>query len=285
MSDIFLSYAVQDLERASTLAKAFEATGWSVWWNRRIPAGDHYTEVIEQALDEARAVVVLWTKKSVASDWIRMEASEAVDRGILLPVILDDVKVPLAFRRIQALDLRGWEGEADSAELRVLEHDLVTILGQPPATVERIMHGGPSRERSGADQEATSPLVFVCYSRSDEEFTLKLAQSLKDRGIRIWLDQWELSGSEDWDRAIDDALYEACDQILIVMSPEAVASDNVRGELQVGFNLRKPIVPVLFQDCRIPRRLLLKMNCDFRSSDPTDASNVEEVVRAITGGQ
>jgi hypothetical protein len=112
MSDIFISYSSADRERARLMAQALEQRGWSVWWDREIPPGRAYDDVIEEALDAARCVVVLWSKSSAASTWVRNEASDAMQRKVLIPALIDaDVKIPLEFRRLQAADLSRWQGE------------------------------------------------------------------------------------------------------------------------------------------------------------------------------
>src|SRR5215211_8193119 len=110
MSDIFISYANDDTSRVEPLAEALQAQGWSVWWDRVIPAGKTFDEVIEEAINAAKCIVVVWSDKSVSSRWVRTEAGEGADRQILVPVLIDDVKIPLAFRRIQAAKLIGWQG-------------------------------------------------------------------------------------------------------------------------------------------------------------------------------
>ena len=79
MSDIFVSYASADRDRARAVAQALTDQGWAVWWDRTIPPGRQFDEVIEEALDSARCVVVLWSKASVASQWVKTEAAEASD--------------------------------------------------------------------------------------------------------------------------------------------------------------------------------------------------------------
>src|SRR5438067_3365800 len=107
MADIFISYARSDRDSVRRLAEGLQSRGWTVWWDHRIPAGKSYEDVIQEAIDAAGCVVVLWTRESVASEWVRNEAAEGARRKALIPVRLEDVRVPLAFRHLQSDDLFG----------------------------------------------------------------------------------------------------------------------------------------------------------------------------------
>ena len=67
MADIFISYARVDRERAQALASALDGEGWTVWWDRDIPPGRTFDDVIEEALGAAKCVIVLWSRDSVRS--------------------------------------------------------------------------------------------------------------------------------------------------------------------------------------------------------------------------
>lgn len=137
MAEIFISYASENRERARELAQALGARGWSVWWDREIPLGKSFDEVIEKALSEAKCAIVLWSEVSIASEWVRNEASEGKRRGILIPVFIEAVDAPLAFRLLNGADLRDWNGEAKHAELDRLIKRVTELLGQtamPPLT-------------------------------------------------------------------------------------------------------------------------------------------------------
>jgi len=117
MSDVFISYAREDRNKAKALAELFQQQGWSVWWDRNIPPGRSFDEVIEEALGAAKCVVVLWSKNSVSSDWVKGEAAEALQRKILLPLRIDSANVPLEFRRLQTVDLSDWKSDGGHPEL------------------------------------------------------------------------------------------------------------------------------------------------------------------------
>ena len=132
MSDIFISYARKDKERVKSLARALEAHGWSVWWDPHIPFGKHFDEVIEQAMKEARCIVVVWSSNSVSSRWVRVEANEGLKHGTLVPVLIEETETPLAFRQIQTANLIGWDGSLPHAEFEKLTSD-ISLLLDPPA--------------------------------------------------------------------------------------------------------------------------------------------------------
>ena len=132
MSDLFISYASADRDRARRVAEALQRRGWSIWWDREIPPGRQYDEVIDEALAAARCVVVLWTQASTASSWVKNEASEAMDRRVLIPAVLDPgLKIPLEFRRVQAADLSRWQGEASTPEFELFCAAIARIVSAP----------------------------------------------------------------------------------------------------------------------------------------------------------
>jgi TIR domain len=107
VADVFISYASEDRDRARSLAKVLETGGLSVWWDRKIVPGQSFDQTIERELDAAKSAVVLWSTASISSGWVKSEASAARQRGILVPAMIDDVKIPLGFRDIQCANLVG----------------------------------------------------------------------------------------------------------------------------------------------------------------------------------
>ena len=131
MADIFISYAREDREYAHALAEICLGRGWTVWWDRKIPVGKSFSEVIESELQAARSVIVVWSSRSVTSEWVQNEAADAAERRILIPVLVEDVRIPLEFRRIQAARLIGWKPGDNQPELDDLFSSLATLLGLP----------------------------------------------------------------------------------------------------------------------------------------------------------
>lgn len=133
MADIFISYCSKDREVARKISAAITARGHSVWWDRDIVAGESFDQVIEHELESARAVIVVWTPDSVASEWVKNEASSAAERDVLLPVSLGAGKLPLEFRRRQAADLNGWDGDPSHEGFQSLCRGIDRLLGEGTA--------------------------------------------------------------------------------------------------------------------------------------------------------
>lgn len=157
MSDIFISYASEDKGRVQALACALEQRGWSVWWDRRIPIGRSFDEVIEEALDGSKAVVVVWTQASVKSQWVKNEAREGLRRRVLFPVmLLEEVKLPLEFRDVQTAQLTDWQPEQEHAGFEQFLDDLIGVIGSP-AVKRQAPPASPTKQTPEPEVELLSP--------------------------------------------------------------------------------------------------------------------------------
>jgi len=131
VSDIFISYAAEDRSRVRLLADALAGLGWSVWLDRHIPTGSTFPQEIAKALDEARCVVVVWSRHSISSSWVREEAEEGRKRGVLIPVLIDEIRPPLGFGLIQAASLIGWDGDPGAEAFEKLAADVAGVIRAP----------------------------------------------------------------------------------------------------------------------------------------------------------
>jgi len=134
MADIFISYKREDRELAERVVHLLRAEGRSVWWDDGITPHQAWDDMIEQEINAAHAVIVLWSPRSVASEWVRSEAHYAQAHGKLVPVMIETCNLPIAFALRQAIDLSG-DLENDSPGWQKLETWLDGMLGgerKPP---------------------------------------------------------------------------------------------------------------------------------------------------------
>ena len=148
MSDVFLSYKAEDHARIVPLVDALEADGLDVWWDTDITGGSEWRREIEEQLDRARCVIVVWSTKSAGPEgrFVKDEASRAQRHGTYLPIRIDDIEPPLGFGEIHAISLQGWKGSRrDSRYQKVLQAVRAAISDKPAATIGIDEKSGISR--------------------------------------------------------------------------------------------------------------------------------------------
>lgn len=153
LPDVFLSYSRTDEVQARKVITYLQNEGITVWWDGMLEAGTVFTRTTEQALEQAKAVVVLWTATSVGSNWVRDEAQSGRERGVLVPVSLDGSLPPLGFRQFQSVDLSKWRGSPDAPEIRNVRD-----------AVKRLLNPGPGA--ASAPPQPTTPLMSAQAYRS-----------------------------------------------------------------------------------------------------------------------
>src|SRR5574337_277018 len=134
VADVFVSYARADKARVAPLVAALESKGWSVWWDPEINPGQEFDDQIDAEINAAKAVLVVWTPTSVVSRWVRGEAREAAERGILVPVRFEQAKLPMDVRAIHTTDLDDWRENPTSAPMQECLRALTAMIAHTQAT-------------------------------------------------------------------------------------------------------------------------------------------------------
>ena len=139
MAVVFVSYARPDEPHAKRVADALRGDGYDAWRDDELPAHRNYADVIQERLQSAKAVVVLWSAEAAKSQWVRAEADAARNAQTLVQATLDGTIPPLPFNQIQCADLSGWNGEPDSGGWRKLVASVAELAGsaQQPTTPTR----------------------------------------------------------------------------------------------------------------------------------------------------
>lgn len=175
MADVFLSYLRQDTAHAHRLAAVLGALGWSVWWDRQLVPGIDYHRAIADQIETAQCIIVLWSRHSIDSEMVVDEADAARVRNVLLPVLVEDVTPPLAFRQFLLVNLTTWQGDIKDPQFRVLQEAMERIAFRSANASQPTLPRAPVSP--SADHVGS---VFICYRRED---TQDAAGRLQDRLI------------------------------------------------------------------------------------------------------
>lgn len=132
MADVFVSYKREDAEISNRVVTALRDSGISVWWDDGITPRQAWDTEIEQAISAASTVVVLWSPRSVTSEWVRTEAHYGKDRGKLVPVVVEPCSIPIAFTLTQTVNLAGWQGNRDDRQWRKLLTWITDLISTKP---------------------------------------------------------------------------------------------------------------------------------------------------------
>lgn len=199
MPDIFLSYNREDQARAKVFAEAFEAQGFNVWWDVGLKTGEAYDEVTENALRSAKAVVVLWSRKSVTSRWVRAEATLADRNKTLVPCMIEPCERPIMFELTQTAELAHWQGETTDRVWLGFLADVARFVGreraaapgplpapQPSAAIVQAAPG-PKAARPSI---AILPFTNRSTERADEVFAGGMGEDIAaalslGRGLKV----------------------------------------------------------------------------------------------------
>jgi adenylate cyclase len=168
--DVFISYARPSEDEAHRIAELLRGKGFSVWRDDELPAHRAYSDVIEERLKSAKAVVVLWSGESAKSHWVRAEADTAREAGTLVQATLDSSLPPMPFNQIQCADLNGWNGDTGAAGWRKLESSVAALVGGG-AEPDSISTTAPPRKQAVRASVCVLPFVNMSGEPEQEYFS------------------------------------------------------------------------------------------------------------------
>lgn len=240
MADVFLSYARPDAALAERIAREIGKAGWTVWYDRELPAHRAYADVIASELESAPAVLVLWSNASVASEWVRSEANRARELHKLVQARLGDARLPMPFDQIQCADLTGWRGRNSHSGWRQVTKSIGALVAapmadkpsrEPPLNRRGLLMGGAAAVVAGAG-------AFGLWRvRSQDQEVSPQAKLLMDKGFAALQDN----------DVLDPAGPGSTMQAIALLSEATKAAPNsglAWGGLALAYAVRKRTVPL-----------------------------------------
>lgn len=172
--DIFVSYSREDRSAAERISARLEDEGFSVWWDAAIHSGETFDEIIERELRAAKAAIVLWSPRSVASRWVRAEATLADRRNILVPVLIETCELPIIFELTHTIDLSSWDGEPKAPLWQRLIGDIRRLVDAGASNFANagppkgfLLADDPPMERNMPERAAPAGLASLAQEESE----------------------------------------------------------------------------------------------------------------------
>lgn len=159
MVDVFISYSRDNKARVAQIAQAVSAAGYAVWWDAELPPHRSYGDVITEKIGSAKAAIVVWSRASVQSEWVRAEADVARNQKKLVQTAIDDVMPPLPFNQIQIAELADWDGDPDHRGWRKVLMSLEELCGREatPAAAAPVSPTPPEPPQSAPNNWQAQP--------------------------------------------------------------------------------------------------------------------------------
>jgi TolB-like protein/Tfp pilus assembly protein PilF len=165
---VFISYAHSDRKAAQAVVRTLEQAGYRVWWDDLIQGGERFSQAMEAALVQARAVVVLWSRASVSSHWVHDEATRGLESGRLVPLSIDGSLPPLGFGQFQSIDVSRVLGKPGSEPMRKLVQAVAAL------------------HQDGVPSPAGAPEVAASPARRSLLVAAGLALVAAGGGVLLW---------------------------------------------------------------------------------------------------
>lgn len=114
--------------------------------------------------------------------------------------------------------------------------------------------------------------MFVSYAQADKGVARQVAEALRDAGLLVWIDAWDLAPGDSIAERIDQGIASS-DILLVLLSQSSVASQWVQKELSTALSgeLRDraiTVIPALIEDCDVPPLLADRQYLDLRREGP-----------------
>ena len=175
MADVFISYARSTEAEAEQVAQALRAAGHCVWRDDELPAHRAYSEVIEERLQAASAVVVIWSADAVKSQWVRAEAEVGREKGTLIQVSIDGTVPPIPFNQIQCAALKDWDGNAGTPGWRKVAASVAALAGDSGAGADP---AAPGAKRSRDLSICVLPFANMSGDAEQEYFSDGISEDI-----------------------------------------------------------------------------------------------------------
>jgi hypothetical protein len=104
----------------------------------------------------------------------------------------------------------------------------------------------PQVRKTKLIKQAAQAGVFISYAQADELFAVELTESLRNAGLPVWLDIFDIALDGDWRDEVNNALNR-CGVMILILSPNMALDDDGWHEQVYFTEQHKAVIPVIYQ--------------------------------------
>ncbi len=189
MADVFISYKREDRRFAERLSIALEQLGFEVWWDFDLLSGEPYRKVIREVINKSSAALVLWSERSVESDFVLDEATYAKAQKKLCPARIDGVDLPFGFGSLHTDDLHDWEGDFSHPGFQAIVRAVEAKVGRKGQL------GARQQSQSSVELEAFKAAQIAGSAASLNAYLRQFSDGMFARFVRAQLETMQVEAA------------------------------------------------------------------------------------------
>ncbi|XZN96459.1 MAG: TIR domain-containing protein [Microcoleus sp.] len=256
--DVFLAHNSQDKPQVKAIASELKRRGLKVWIDEeQILPGRPFQDVIQKAIPNVKSAAIFIGSRGLGK-WQAMELriliSQCVDADLpVIPLLLPGAEgIPEDLLFLKQFNWLSFANNIDDVE--VLEKLVLGITQQPPK----------SSPKTAGEFD-----VFLCYNDEDRSEVEQIAEQLKQRQIRPWLNVWEVPPGRSWQASLAAQIAQIHSvAIFIASKANPCQKEEIESFIWEFIELKRPVIPVILsnvlQDPELPIYLRSRTRVDFR---------------------
>ncbi|WP_298500797.1 toll/interleukin-1 receptor domain-containing protein [uncultured Methanobrevibacter sp.] len=261
--NFYIAYDDEDSSVAEDVCSVFESNGIKCWMKGRDVGVENLTDKIFDAINRADLMVLISSRHSNNSNFIATEVNLAFTSQVPMIIFKIDESDFGAIEFFVANKRQIQASNNPSEKFKQLFDDSLKILDikpdpKPVSVPEPVLDDTSSLKKPFKAYSGDKPFIFISYAHKDAALVFGDIKRFHDEGYPIWYDQG-LTPGQEWDDEIAQALID-CSLLVVFISRNSMASKNVQDEIKMALNRDIDIVPIYFEEAKLPPALELRLS-------------------------
>ncbi|WP_171977809.1 toll/interleukin-1 receptor domain-containing protein [Brasilonema sennae] len=267
--DVFLAHNSQDKPQVKAIASELKRRGLKVWIDEeQILPGRPFQDVIQQAISNVKSAAIFIGSQGLGK-WqvmeLRILISQCVDADIpVIPVLLPGVEgIPGDLLFLQQFNCLSFASGIDDV-----------------GVLDKLVSGITQEQPKSSPKTAGNFDVLLCYDDEDRSEVQQIAEQLRQRQIRPWLNLWEVPPGRSWQELLAAQIAQIHSVAIFIGSKSSPwQKEEIESFIWEFIELKRPVIPVILpnvlQEPQLPIYLRSRTRVDFHQDKAEAFYNLE----------